>query len=94
MKDITFDSQEELYQRLLPALRSKRKVLIASGYKSVKSSDIWDFLRYNKWSKVNGLELCDMVDDILHTNNEDIVTYCLDRDKKKESTEIILPKLK
>ena len=69
MKEISFDSAESLYKRLLPALKSKRKILSKSGYSYIKEKDIWDALRNQKWNKTIGLELCDMVDDILHTES-------------------------
>ena len=94
MDNIVFESQEELYKRVLPALKSKKKLLSLEGFKSIKKSDIWDYLRYNKWSNQTGLELCDMVDDILNVNNSEIVEYCHNRDSKKESVQIDLPKLK
>lgn len=76
MKDIVFNSQEELYARIRPALRSKRKILINAGYKKIKESDIWEFMRNKIWINSYGLELCDMVDDILHASNEKIDMYC------------------
>ena len=94
MDTISFESQEELYKRVLPALKSKKKLLTLEGFKSIKKSDIWDYLRYNKWSNQTGLELCDMVDDILNVDNSLIVEYCHNRDSKNESVKIDLPKLK
>ena len=94
MDTISFESQEELYKRVLPALKSKKKLLTLEGFKSIKKSDIWDYLRYNKWSNQTGLELCDMVDDILNVDNALIVEYCHNRDNKNESVKIDLPKLK
>jgi len=84
MKDINFESQEELYKRVLPALKSKRKLILLDGFKSVKKNDIWDFLRETKWSDINGLELCDMVDDILNVDNTLIIEYCLNKNREKD----------
>lgn len=75
MEEIIFKSQEELYQRILPALRSKKKMLRKSGLKTINESDIWDCMRYNVWADSYGLELCDMVEDILHTDNLIIMEY-------------------
>ena len=83
MKDINFESQEELYKRVLPALKSKRKLILLDGFKSVKKNDIWDYLRETKWADINGLELCDMVDDILNVDNTLIVEYCLNKNREK-----------
>lgn len=73
--DIKFNSQEELYIRIAPALKSKKKMLKLNGFTDVKETDIWDYLRFNKWNNDNGLELCDMVSDILNTDNNLIVSY-------------------
>lgn len=94
MEDIVFESQEELYKRLLPALKSKKKLLSLDGFKSIKKSDIWDYLRYNIWSNQSGLELCDMVDDILNVDNSLIVEFCHNRIRNNDKVEIDLPKLK
>ncbi len=95
MSTIEFDYQEDLYTRILPALKSKRHVMIKKGYKSIKKSDIWDYLRYNKWNEINGLELCDIVDDVLNTEDELIVEYCHNRDSEELSKmEFDLPKLR
>ena len=81
MKDVNFESQDELYKRVLPALKSKRKLILLDGFKSIKKSDIWNYLKENKWGNESGLELCDMVDDILNTDNNLIVEYCLNKVK-------------
>lgn len=94
MEEVKFESQEDLYQRLLPALKSKKKLLSIDGFKSVKKGDIWDYLRYNKWSNQSGLELCDMVDDILNADNAAIAEYAHNRVLKKDKMEFELPKLK
>lgn len=102
MEEIVLTSQEELYNRIKPALRSKRRMLRQSGFKTVKEEDIWDYLRFNKWSQSFGLELCEMVDDILHTDNSLIVNYCHNKymnnnvknEKQEEIDEVVLPKLK
>ncbi len=68
MDNITFNSTKELYKRLLPALKCKTKLLKKSGFGYINEINIWNALRNNKWQKTYGLELCDMVDDILNTN--------------------------
>ncbi|HIS18069.1 MAG TPA: hypothetical protein IAC02_05625, partial [Candidatus Coprovivens excrementavium] len=54
MEDIVFKNQEELYRRVLPALRSKRKLLRKDGFKTIKEIDIWDYMRYVKWADSYG----------------------------------------
>ncbi len=102
MEEIVFKSQQELYDRIKPALRSKRRIIVKSGTPYVKEKDIWDFLRLNKWSSSNGLELCEIVDDILHIDNQLIINYCFNKYMNnnrnvaeiKEFDGVELPKLK
>lgn len=68
MEDIKFSSIEELYKRLLPALETKKSELHKLGYTYIKSGDIWNALRQEKWQKSNNLTLYEMVDDILNSN--------------------------
>lgn len=101
MKELVFSSQKELYDRILPALRSKKRILSRAGRKNIKESEIWDYMRTQKWINSYGLELCDMVDDILNTENELIVEYLRTRNSVINissfdalSNDIDLPKLK
>ncbi len=95
--DIVFHSQEELYERIVPALRSKKKLLITNGFKYINEADIWDYMRNEKWRVSNGLELCDMVNDILNTDNKLLVTYYHNKYMPRPTISedgIDLPKLK
>jgi hypothetical protein len=101
MEEIILKSQEELYKRIRPALRSKCRMLKQLGYTYVLEEDIWDYLRLNKWLQSYGLELCDMVDDILHADDQKIIAYChnkymneIEKKNKIEDDNIDLPKLK
>ena len=75
MKEIFFDSEEELYDRIKPALRSKKKILLKKGVKYITEQDIWDFMINNVWVNSSGLELCDMVDIILHAEDALIIEF-------------------
>lgn len=97
MEEIIFTSEQELYNRLLPALKSKKKILSKTGYSYIKEKDIWEALTNEKWSNVTGLELCDMVDDILHIEDKFLNNYY----HKVNKTDLVvideiidLPKLK
>ncbi len=78
-----FSSKEELYKRLIPALRSKKEELDREGYTYILEVDIWNYLIQEKWTRSHNLMLCDMVDDILKTDNQLIDTYLK---KKLENT--------
>lgn len=73
--DTSFKTVEELYNRVLPALRSKVKELKRENITYVKEQDIWNYLIDNKWKYSHGLELNQIVDDILNTSNHSISVY-------------------
>ncbi len=73
--DNNFNSLEELYKRLLPALRTKKLELDRLGYKYIKKEDIWNFLAEEKWKKSEGLTLSEMVDHILNCDNKKLDNY-------------------
>lgn len=75
MEDIVFNSQDELFNRIKPALRSKKKILFKKGAKKITEEDIWDFMINNVWVNASELELCDMVDKILHAEDALIIKY-------------------
>ena len=67
-----FHSIEELYQRVLPALRTKVHELSKKGFSFVVEKDIWNLLM-EKWKNSKGLTLFDIVDDILHLDEKTII---------------------
>ena len=81
--DIEFNSLEELYKRLYPALTSKKNELKRCGYEYIKEKDIWDYLSKEKWIDSEGLMLSTMVSDILNTDNKVINEYVEDILKKR-----------
>ena len=68
--DFEFDSQEELFERVKPALEAKKVELNRLGFKNVKIKEIWDYLVLYKWSHSQDLMLSDIVSDILHIDNK------------------------
>ncbi len=70
-----FNSLEELYARLKPALHTKKEEMRRAGYEYIKSEDIWNYLKESVWKKANNLSLHQMVSDILNTDSELIDTY-------------------
>ncbi len=63
----------DLYKRLLPALNSKLREIDRISSIRIKSEDIWNYFIRCKWKTVIELELSDMVDDILNTNNDELI---------------------
>ena len=58
---MNFNSLEELYERVLPALDIKAKEY---GY-IINAEDIWDYLSKMVWPNTHDLTLAKMVNDIL-----------------------------
>ena len=75
MNEIKFNSLEDLYNRLKPALRSKIKELRNLNKKYINEIDIFEYLTDAKWEKSNNLTLDQMVDDILYVDNDKLDMY-------------------
>lgn len=75
MEKVTFSSIDELYNRLKPAFRSKLIELKSKNITFVTDKDLWTFLSKTKWSKEQNLELCDMVNDILNVNENELINF-------------------
>lgn len=73
--DVTFQSLKELYERIGPALRTKKREMIREGYTYIKEEDIWNYLKEIKWKNSKNLTLFDMVEDVLHTDSMVIDAY-------------------
>lgn len=69
--DLNFKSVEELYIRLLPALKTKKNEM-KSLKMNINEIDIWNYFCQNIWNQKNGLTMGEMVDDILNTDSIDI----------------------
>lgn len=81
MEDIRFNSLEELYNRLIPAMETKINELKHNGIRYINIDDVWNYLKKNKWNKSKNLSLSDCVDDILNTSDEDYKKYIKDKMK-------------
>lgn len=87
--EIEFATVEELFQRVLPALRTKRRSLAKEKRKEIREEDIWNYLRKSKWSKSKQLTLAEMVDDILHLDETLLDAYIREEWAKQNTLEII-----
>lgn len=70
-----FNSLQELYERIRPALVVKKNEMLRNGYNYIAIEDIWCFFKDLKWTSANNLNLCDMVADILNTSDVIIDKY-------------------
>lgn len=77
--DLEIKSLEELYQRIKPALVTKKKEMHRDGYIYIKEEDIWNYLKEIKWKGAKNLSLYDMTSDILNTENIYIDQYLKDK---------------
>ncbi len=66
---ITFNSLEELYKRIKPALKTKKEEMRRAGYIYIKEEDIWNYLKEVKWINSKNLSLYQMVNDVLNVDN-------------------------
>lgn len=63
--NIKFNSIKDLYKKVLPALKIKKREFEKKGIKK-SESDIFNDLIKNKWSKMINLSLNEIVNDILN----------------------------
>ena len=75
MESMRFNSIEELYNKLLPALETRVSELKLNGVSYIKVDDIWEYLKRNKWSKSIDLTLSKCVDDILNTDEAEFKKF-------------------
>lgn len=73
--EIVFNNLQELYERLIPALTSKKDELIRLGFDYITINHIWNYLKDKKWLKSHNLLLYQMVDDIINSDPIEIDTY-------------------
>lgn len=66
---------EQLYERLKPALRTKKNEMKSLGYMYIKEEDVWNYLKEVKWINSKNLLLFEMVRDVLNVDNEKIDNY-------------------
>lgn len=68
--EFTFNTKEELYIRVKPALSAKLQELRRLNFKDIDEEDIFNYLSITKWSKSHELTLSDIVSDIIHVDNK------------------------
>ena len=72
---LEFNSLQELYDRIKPALITKQSEMKRNGYNYIWLEDIWNFFKEVKWTKASNLDLWDMVADVLNTSDVMIDNY-------------------
>jgi len=66
--NIEYKNIKELYKRVMPALRCKKRLLLKNGI-NVNENDIFEYLAKEKWSKGKNLTLSEIVSDIINVDN-------------------------
>lgn len=93
MEEFRFNTIEQLYNKLLPALKTKKHDLERQNIKYISEKDIWNYLTKNYWQKSSKLTLADMVNDILSTPDFELENYYAnnlkDQEPKSESEKIL-----
>ena len=78
-----FNSIQELYTHILPALQTKRRefALCKINY---TCKDIWNFCVATKWRQNKNLRLYEMVDDILKVDLLELKLYLNQKEKEDD----------
>ena len=66
-----FKNLDELYNRVLPALKYKTTKLKKSNYE-ISEKELWVYLSNNKWKNSTNLTLFDIVGDIINFEITDL----------------------
>ncbi len=88
MDEIKFKSLEDLYHRLLPAFNTKVADLKRKRVYNVSEIDIWNYLKTYYWRNKKDLTLGEMVNDILSTPEDDLITFVMHNNKNKDNKNI------
>lgn len=83
-----YNSLEELYHRLLPCLKVKKRLIQNDNYLYISHNDIWRYLSTHKWKNAHNLTLSDMVSDIIYVNITNVDKYI--KNKIKNEDKILL----
>ena len=73
-----FKSVDDLYNTVLPALKSRLQDLHNQKYVMLTCDDIWNYLVDNKWVDSTNLELSTLIDDILNVDGYVVSEYLRD----------------
>jgi hypothetical protein len=65
-----FESLDELYRRVYPALTIRVRELKYLGREEINEKAIWNFLSIHKWKNSKNLTLYDIINDIFHYEEE------------------------
>lgn len=78
-----YKSMRELFNSLKPAFDVKLR-LINKDYDYITRTDIWNYLKINKWCKDVNLSISEMVDDIMMVDIYKVDRFLKDNLKQKD----------
>ncbi len=70
-----FNSINDLYNRLLPAIDTKLSELKRMKLYNITNLDIWNYCVQNKWKYKTNLHIYEMVNDILNIDELNICVF-------------------
>lgn len=73
--DIKFNNLDELYHRILPALRVKTEELKRLKLTHIKEEDVWSYLVNRVWNNKEFLDVYGLVDDIINIDTIKLIEY-------------------
>lgn len=73
--EATFQSEQELYEHVMPALHAKRMDLKRHQLPYIKEEDIWNYLKEKEWIQKKNLELYHIVSDIMNCDEVKLDDY-------------------
>ena len=84
--EVTFQTEQELYQHVMPALRAKRMDLKRHQLPYINEEVIWNYLKEKVWIQKQNLELYHIVSDIMNCDElklDDYFKTVLERKRRK-----------
>lgn len=78
-----YKNMRELFNSLKPAFDVKLR-LINKDYDYITRTDIWNYLKINKWCKDVNLSISEMVDDIMMVDIYKVDRFLKDHLKKSD----------
>ena len=70
-----YTTQKELYLKLLPVFKVKKRLLAYAKIYNIKNEDIWKYLSINRWKNSIDLTISDIVNDIINMDIEYIYKF-------------------
>ena len=67
-----YTSQFELYNKLLPVFKVKKRLIQYSKYNHITNEDIWHYLIETKWKKSYNLQISEIINDIITLDLEEL----------------------